>query len=50
MTFQCGAFVIETMAQWHSGTNPGTGPLKILILDQVEEGMENIIQRDWSPQ
>ncbi len=43
MTFQSGAFVVESMAQWHSGTNPGLQPLKILILDQVEEGMENII-------
>lgn len=43
MTFPPGAFVIESMAQWHTGTNPGNEPLSLLVLDQVEEGMENII-------
>jgi len=45
-TFHSGAFVIESMAQWHSGTNPGTETLKLLILDQVEKGSENIILRE----
>lgn len=42
-TFHSGAFVIESWGQWHSGRNPGTEPLILLVLDQIETGNENII-------
>lgn len=42
-TFHSGAFVIESWGQWHTGKNPGTEPLILLVLDQIEKGSENII-------
>ncbi len=37
-TFHAGDFVIESVSKWHSGSNPGSEPLKLLVLDQAPKG------------
>lgn len=39
-TFHSGDTVIESVAMWHSGSNPGKEPLKLLVIDQAPEGAE----------
>lgn len=36
--YGAGEFVVEVVGTWHSGTSTGTVPLKLLVIDQVEEG------------
>jgi len=38
--FIAGDFIIESIAQWHSGRNVGSTPLCLLVIDQVPEGVE----------
>lgn len=42
MRFGAGEFAIECVGQWHKGTNPGTEPLKLLVIDQAPKGVSNI--------
>ncbi|HXC56486.1 MAG TPA: cupin domain-containing protein [Rhizomicrobium sp.] len=34
-----GSFVAEPVNTWHYGVNNGTGPLKVLVIDQVPHGV-----------
>jgi quercetin dioxygenase-like cupin family protein len=43
--YKPGEFIVETIGQWHKGANIGTEPLKILVIDQVEQGQTNTILR-----
>ena len=40
-TYRSGEFVVEMVDRWHLGTNLGPDPVKILVIDQVEEGSAN---------
>ena len=40
--FGAGEFAVESINQWHTGTNPGTQPLKLLVVDQTPQGVANI--------
>ncbi|MEO5758729.1 MAG: cupin domain-containing protein [Mesorhizobium sp.] len=40
-TYKSGDFIIEMIGQWHQATNVGDGPVKLLVIDQVEEGAKN---------
>lgn len=42
-TFKAGDFVVESINQWHNGTNIGSKPLKLLVIDQVKKGENNTI-------
>jgi quercetin dioxygenase-like cupin family protein len=42
-TFHTGEFIVEAIGVWHFGTNTGAVPLKLLVIDQVEEGRPNTI-------
>ena len=44
-TFKAGECVVESLGQWHKGANPGSGPLKILVFDQVPRGRTNTVSR-----
>lgn len=44
-TYKTGDFIIEMIGQWHQATNVGDGPVKLLVIDQVEEGAKNTILR-----
>lgn len=37
-TYGPGAFVLECVDQWHEGGNPGTVPLRLLVVDLTEKG------------
>ncbi|MER9326467.1 cupin domain-containing protein [Mesorhizobium sp. M0488] len=40
-TYKTGDFIIEMIGQWHQATNTGDAPVKLLVIDQVEEGAKN---------
>ncbi|AZO37867.1 cupin domain-containing protein [Mesorhizobium sp. M2A.F.Ca.ET.037.01.1.1] len=42
-TFKSGDFIVEMVGQWHQATNIGTDPVKLLVIDQVEQGAKNTI-------
>jgi quercetin dioxygenase-like cupin family protein len=42
-TFRAGEFIVEAIGVWHFGTNTGAGPLRLLVIDQVETGKSNTI-------
>jgi quercetin dioxygenase-like cupin family protein len=33
------------IGQWHQATNVGADPVKLLVIDQVEEGTKNTVLR-----
>jgi mannose-6-phosphate isomerase-like protein (cupin superfamily) len=39
---EAGDFVIESVGQWHRGSNPSTEPLKLLVIDQSPNGEANV--------
>lgn len=36
--YRAGDVVVEMVDEWHFGTNTGDGPLRLLVIDQVEPG------------
>lgn len=40
--FKVGDFVVESLNQWHTGSNPGTKNLKLLVIDQTLTGVGNL--------
>jgi len=42
-TLKAGDFGVESVNQWHKGTNTGSEPLKLLVIDQVKKGENNVI-------
>ncbi|MER8371664.1 cupin domain-containing protein [Mesorhizobium sp. M1406] len=40
-TYKTGDFIIEMIGQWHQATNIGDIEVKLLVIDQVEEGAKN---------
>lgn len=40
--FAAGGFIVESLDQWHSGANPGTEPLRLLVIDQAPAGVNNV--------
>jgi len=43
--YKAGDFVVEMVDAWHSGTNIGTEPVRLLVIDQVEKGQANTVLR-----
>jgi len=44
-TYKPGAFIIESIDQWHYAQNVGAGPAKLLVIDQVEHAKDNVVLR-----
>jgi quercetin dioxygenase-like cupin family protein len=44
-TYTAGNFIVEMIDQWHQGSNIGSEPVKLLVIDQVEEGSQNTLLR-----
>lgn len=44
-TYKTGDFIVEMIGQWHQATNLGDGPVKLLVIDQVEQGAKNTVLR-----
>lgn len=42
-TYKTGDFIIEMIGQWHQATNIGDAPVKLLVIDQVEQGAKNTV-------
>ena len=42
-TFHAGDFIVEALDVWHFGSNTGSVPVKLLVIDQVEAGKPNTI-------
>jgi quercetin dioxygenase-like cupin family protein len=39
-TFKAGDFIVEMIDQWHQGSNIGADPVKLLVIDQIEAGVQ----------
>ena len=44
-TYHAGDFIVETIDRWHQGANVGSDPVKLLVIDQVEQGAQNTVLR-----
>ena len=42
-TYEAGAFIVEMIDTWHRGSNIGSEPVKLLVIDQVERGSSNTV-------
>ena len=41
--YKPGDFIVEMVDGWHYGANNGRGPVRLLVIDQVEKGQANTI-------
>lgn len=44
-TYKTGDFIVEMIGQWHQAINVGDRPVKLLVIDQVEQGTKNTVLR-----
>jgi quercetin dioxygenase-like cupin family protein len=42
-TYPAGSFVTEAVDIWHTGSNAGSTPARILVIDQVPAGVNNLV-------
>ncbi len=42
-TYKTGEPVLESVGEWHEGTNPGPIPLRLLVIDLMETGAHNTV-------
>ena len=45
-TYKTGDFIVEMIGEWHQAINVGADPVKLLVIDQVEEGTPNTVLRE----
>jgi quercetin dioxygenase-like cupin family protein len=45
-TFNPGDFIIESLGQWHTAKSIGADPIKLLVIDQVPKGQDNVVLRN----
>jgi quercetin dioxygenase-like cupin family protein len=43
--YKAGDFIVEMIDTWHYGTNSGSEPVRLLVIDQVEAGKTNTVVR-----
>jgi quercetin dioxygenase-like cupin family protein len=41
--YKAGDFIVEMIDAWHYGTNTGSEPVRLLVIDQVEAGKSNTV-------
>ena len=41
--YRTGEFIVEAVDIWHFGRNPGSVPVRLLVIDQVEAGQSNTV-------
>jgi quercetin dioxygenase-like cupin family protein len=41
--YKTGDFILEAVGQWHRGMNPGSDPLKLLVIDIAEKGQPTTV-------
>jgi len=42
-TYAPGAFILESVGQWHADVSIGCEPLKLLVIDTVAKGQPNVV-------
>lgn len=42
-TYRAGDFIVEMIGEWHRAANVGSDPVKLLVIDQVEQGRQNTV-------
>lgn len=42
-SYKTGDFIVEMIGAWHQGANVGAEPVKLLVIDQVEQGASNTV-------
>ncbi|CAI2934069.1 cupin domain-containing protein [Aminobacter niigataensis] len=45
-SYKAGDFIVEMIGEWHQGANVGAEPVKLLVIDQVEEGTPNTVLKE----
>jgi len=45
-SYKTGDFIVEMIGEWHQGANVGAEPVKLLVIDQVEEGTPNTVLKE----
>jgi quercetin dioxygenase-like cupin family protein len=43
--YETGGFIIEAVGQWHKASNIGTEPVKLLVIDMIEAGQNNVVKQ-----
>jgi quercetin dioxygenase-like cupin family protein len=43
VVYEGGDFSLESVDKWHKGDNPGTEPVRLLVIDLIEAGSQNTI-------
>jgi quercetin dioxygenase-like cupin family protein len=41
--YKLGDFILEAVGQWHKATTVGAEPVKLLVIDMMEQGKNNVI-------
>jgi quercetin dioxygenase-like cupin family protein len=44
--FKAGDFILEAVNHWHTGSNVGSTPLQLLVIDVMEAGANNTVIKD----
>ena len=44
-TYEAGDCALEAVGVWHEGKNVGDGPVRILVIDLIEPGAQNVVLR-----
>lgn len=42
-SYKTGDFIVEMIGEWHRAANLGADPVRLLVIDQVEQGAKNTI-------
>jgi quercetin dioxygenase-like cupin family protein len=43
--YDAGDFILEAIGHWHRALNIGNEPIRLVVIDQVEQGRGNTILR-----
>ena len=46
VTYKPGDIVVEAVGQWHKGANIGPDPVKLVVIDLVEQGQANVVKKE----
>lgn len=44
--FEPGDFIVEATDQWHAARSTGSEPVRLLVIDLVEQGQGNVVLRE----
>jgi quercetin dioxygenase-like cupin family protein len=46
--YKLGDFILEAVGQWHKATTVGAEPVKLLVIDMMEQGKNNVLLKSES--